>query len=314
MRWTSGDDVHEKSCGSVECEIGRFKRVIWAWIGAVLVGVSLGLLGSGGAILTVPILVYLVGHDEKSAIAESLAIVGIIALVGAVRAWRRGQVDVRSLLLLAIPGMVGTTLGAWAAGAVSGAFQLALLGALMLVAALRMLREPRAGKPGDVRPLDPPADPVRPTPRQLVAALLPGLGLGFITGLVGVGGGFLIVPVLVLIRRLPMPAAVGTSLAIIAINSGAGFAKYALTPLPAGAAGGVTINAGVIGVFAALGIVGSVLGAALAGRLHARTLRRVFAVFLLVMGVYIGVRQGSRLLDAPREPAPTVPSSSADGE
>lgn len=278
--------------------------MIWAWVGAVLVGVSLGLLGSGGAILTVPILVYLVGHDEKSAIAESLAIVGIIALVGALRAWRRGHLDLRSLLLLALPGMAGTTLGAWAAGAVSGAFQLALLGALMLVAAARMLRAPHASP--DVRPLDPPPEPARPSARQLIAAVLPGLGLGFITGLVGVGGGFLIVPVLVLIRRLPMPVAVGTSLAIIAINSAAGFAKYALTPLPAGAAGSVSINPGVIGVFAGLGVAGSMLGAALAGRLHARTLQRVFAVFLLVMGAYIGVRQGSRLLHAPPAPAPTA--------
>lgn len=109
--------------------------MIAAWLGAAAVGLSLGLLGSGGAILTTPILVFLVGHDEKSTIAESLAIVGAIAVAGVLRASRQGRVDFRSALLLAGPGIVGTSLGAQLSIHLSGAVQLVLLAALMLSAA-----------------------------------------------------------------------------------------------------------------------------------------------------------------------------------
>lgn len=286
--------------------------MIWAWIGAAMVGVSLGLLGSGGAILTVPILVYLVHHNEKTAIAESLAIVACIAAVGALRAAGQGRVDIRSAVLLAVPGVLGTFLGAIAAQWIPGAVQLVLLAALMLTAAALMFRG--AGDPsrsaGDGAPDSRSEGPfnrdgLRGGGIALVGAQ--GVGLGIVTGLVGVGGGFLIVPVLVLLRRLPMPVAVGTSLAIIAVNSSVGFVKY-LTLL---SDHGVAIDWRVVGVFSALGVGGSLVGNHISGRINKQMLRRVFAVFLVVMAVYITVRQIPRIMNPVHAPTTAAARSTS---
>ena len=182
-----------------------------ALIGALAVGLSLGLLGSGGAILTVPVLVYLVGHGEKAAITESLAIVGAISLAGAGVAARRRRIDWHSVLVFGPAGMLGAFLGALASRWVSGGIQLLLLSVLMLAAAAIMFRKPPVAE-----------RPRRPHPAALA---LNGLLVGVATGLVGVGGGFLIVPALVLLVGLPMPVAVGTSLSIIVLNSLTGFVK-----------------------------------------------------------------------------------------
>lgn len=260
--------------------------MIWAWIGAAAVGLSLGLLGSGGAILTVPILVYLVGHDEKTAIVESLAIVGAIAAVGAARAGMLGRVDFRSAAWLAGPGVLGTIIGAHVAKFVPGAMQLGLLAVLMVAASFMMFRK------GGVGHCDEPD--AKATRGSLWVLGVQGVGLGVATGLVGVGGGFLIVPVLVLLRRLTMPVAVGTSLAIIMVNCCAGFLKYSIGP--AGWAGVESqIDWGVIGVFVALGVGGSLVGGALAGRIQPLVLKRAFAVFLVVMAGYIFWRQVPRI-------------------
>jgi uncharacterized membrane protein YfcA len=262
----------------------------------------LGLLGSGGAILTVPILVFVVGHDEKSAIAESLAIVGLIALAGVIRASLQKRVDFQNATLLALPGMVGTYFGAHVAKFLSGAFQLVLLAALMLTAAVMMFRggRRRSGDSGEAPEVDAltTAAPRERRGRSALVAASQGTGLGFATGLVGVGGGFLIVPVLVLLRGLPMQTAIGTSLGVIAINSATGFLKYLAVlaePVhPHGAAQGVDWS--IIGVFSALGIAGSLLGNFLAGKIPAGTLKRLFAVFLVVMAGYILFRQAPRVL------------------
>jgi hypothetical protein len=254
--------------------------MIWVWLGALAVGLSLGLLGSGGAILTVPVLVYLVGHDEKVAIVESLAVVGIIALVSAARAAARGLLDVRNASLLALPGLPGAALGAAAARLVPGSAQLALLAVLMLTAAAMVFRPAKAPRE---------TGPAHAGGWWLIA--VQGLGLGFITGLVGVGGGFLIVPVLVLIRGLPMPTAVGTSLAIIAINCAGGLASNLAAAEP-----GLGPHWPTVGMFAALGITGSLAGGFLGGRIPQQTLRRVFAVFLVVMAAYVLVRQAPKVL------------------
>jgi uncharacterized membrane protein YfcA len=276
--------------------------VIWAWLGAAAVGLSLGLLGSGGAILTVPILVYLVGHDEKSAIAESLAIVGAIAVAGVVRASMQKRVDFRSAALLAFPGIVGTYLGASAAEFISGAAQLVLLAGLMLAASALMFRngsaraERKDSEPHAVGPILPGCDTKKRCSLWMIA--VQGVGLGLATGLVGVGGGFLIVPVLVLLRRLPMPTAIGTSLAIIAVNSATAFLQYlAVFAESADAPGQPTrVDWAIIGVFAAVGIAGSLVGNFLAGRIYQDTLKRIFAVFLVIMAGYILVRQAPRVL------------------
>lgn len=259
--------------------------MILAWIGAVAVGLSLGLLGSGGAILTVPILVYLVGHDEKVAIVESMAIVGAIAAVGAARAAAARRLDARSGVLLAVPGVAGTSLGAAMASHIPGAVQLVMLAGLMLVASAMMFRGGREqGAEG--------APVVGPSRTWVVATQ--GVGLGMVTGLVGVGGGFLIVPVLVLLRGLAMPTAVGTSLLIIAVNAAAGLFATLVVPVSTGT-GPSGVDWSVVGLFATLGIAGSVAGSHVAGRIPQGILKRIFAVFLIVMAGYILTRQAPRV-------------------
>ncbi|AEV16602.1 MAG: sulfite exporter TauE/SafE family protein [Thermus sp.] len=240
-----------------------------ALFGALLIGLSLGLLGSGGSILTVPVLVYLLGEAPKQAIAESLLIVGGIALLGALPYALRGLVDGRNVLFFGLPGMAGTYLGAWLSRFVSGEVQLLVFALVMLLAAYFMARPAPLGAPKGER--------------KAWKILLDGLAVGALTGFVGVGGGFLIVPALVLLGGLPMHLAVGTSLVIIALKSFAGFYKY-LHLLPAY---GLSVNYAVAGLFILVGTLGSLLGGRLAVRLPQEGLKRGFALFLVLMGVLI---------------------------
>lgn len=243
-----------------------------AWLGALAIGLSLGLLGSGGSILTVPVLIFLVGESEKVAIAESLAIVGGIAITGALPFALRRLVDWRSVAFFGVPGMVGAYLGAALSRYVSGAFQLAFFALIMLVAAGLMFRAPvlpRASAGG------------RQRARWKIG--IEGLLVGVLTGFVGVGGGFLIVPALVLLGGLPMHFAVGTSLVIIALKSFTGFAKY----LDVLASIGLTVDWQLIGMFVTVGAVGTILGNWIGGRVPQQRLREVFAVFLVVMGAFV---------------------------
>lgn len=254
--------------------------MILAWLGAISIGLSLGLLGSGGSILTVPVLVYLVGQEEKVAIAGSLAVVGTIALAGALQYLRSGQVDWRNVGWFGVPGMMGTWLGAMIAAYVSGLFQLALFAAVMLLAAVMMLR----GNGVDT------TVPRKPRAHWKIAA--DGLGVGALTGLVGVGGGFLIVPALVLLGGLSMHRAVATSLVIIALKSYSGFIKY-LSVLDTQ---GLELDWRVLGIVTALGILGSWAGNRLASSTPQTTLRKIFGVFLVLMGAYILWRTLPQLL------------------
>ena len=263
---------------------------MWTILGALLIGLSLGLLGSGGSILTVPVLVYLLGHEGKSAIAESLAIVGGIALAGAIPYGVARQIDWRSAVFFGIPGMFGTYGGAWLAKFLPAAVQLVLFAAVMLLAAWMMYRQtcrksesaPHGDQP---QPSDGPRDAsALPAARHpLWQIVLEGLAVGVLTGLVGVGGGFLIIPALVLLGGLPMRLAVGTSLVVIAAKSFAGFAKYVevLQDMQ------VALDWSTIGWFVVLGIVGTFAGNYLGTKLNQRALQRVFAVFLLVMGAFV---------------------------
>ncbi len=244
-----------------------------AWLGAMSIGVSLGLLGSGGSILTVPVLVYLIGQDEKLAIAGSLAIVGTIAAAGSLPYLRKKLIDWRTVLLFGVPGMAGTYLGAWLATWVSGLVQLALFAVVMLIASWQMLKP--------VILDDSPHEP-----REVWKIVLDGLLVGILTGLVGVGGGFLIVPALVLLGGLTMHRAVATSLVIIALKSFTGFWKY----LDVLDQQGLSLDWNIIAIVTALGVVGSLIGSRIAGRVDQRKLRKVFGIFLIVMGIYILVR------------------------
>jgi uncharacterized membrane protein YfcA len=244
--------------------------LLYALLGAVLIGLSLGLLGSGGSMLTVPVLVYLAGEPPKLAIVEGLAIVGFIALAGAVPHAVQRNVDLRSVVFFGLPGMAGAYAGSAVARHVPGAVQLIIFAGVMLAAAAAMVR----GRP------DVPHDD-RPHPAWRVA--LPGLGVGLLTGLVGVGGGFLIVPALVLLLGVPMRPAIGTSLVIIALNCAAGFAKS----LHVLADNGLSVNYRLVILVTAIGIAGSFAGHRLGQLVPQEALRRGFAGFLVLMGAFI---------------------------
>lgn len=258
--------------------------MVGAIIGALLIGLSLGLLGSGGSILTVPVLAYVIGRPEKLAIAESLAIVGAIALVGAVQYAVANRIAWRVLVMFAPASIIGTIGGAWLAGFVSGALQLLVFGCVMLAAAAAMWK--RAGRAEQASE--------NPTPSQkpkLLPLAAQGLVVGVMTGFVGVGGGFLIVPALVLLAKLDMQRAVGTSLALISINALSAFLGYQRLLDPQTQA----IDWSTIGLFIAVGTVGSIAGKRLNARVNQRALKKGFAVFLVVMGVVIVVRELLRL-------------------
>lgn len=247
--------------------------MILSWIGALLVGLSLGLMGSGGSILTVPVLIYLAGEQEKVAIAESLGIVGAISLAGFVPYAFKKQIHWRSVILFGIPGMAGTYGGAMIAGYVSGTFQLILFAVVMLLSAVMMFQDKKqiegAGK------LD--------IQHAWWKIVLEGLAVGVLTGLVGVGGGFLIVPALVLLGGLPMHLAIGTSLIIIAMKSFSGFFKYidVLENL------NLSMNWDLILIFSLIGAVGSLVGKTIGSKISNEGLKQGFAVFLVAMGGYI---------------------------
>jgi len=259
-----------------------------ALIGAALIGLSLGLLGSGGSILTVPVLVYLVGEPEKIAIAESLGIVAAIAAAGALPYARQRTIDWRSVLFFGLPGIVGTYGGAWLSRFVSGPVQLALFAVVMLLAAVLMYRRGQPALP-TVHATAGSLGPARPHAAWKI--VLEGLSVGILTGLVGVGGGFLIVPALVLLGGLDMRRAVGTSLVIIALKSTAGYLKY----LDVLADLGMTVNWEIVGLFAAVGIVGSFAGNWIGNHVPQHHLQRGFAIFLVAMGLWM-LYQNSTLL------------------
>lgn len=251
------------------------------YLAAGLIGVTLGLMGGGGSILTVPVLVYLFGASAQTATGYSLFIVGVTAAIGAALMARSGLVVPRAAALFALPAFVSVWLTRrLLVPALPEAFGpltrdqalLLLFAALMLVTAVSMLRRPESvGASPESAEID---------ARRLVP---PALAVGVVTGLVGAGGGFLIVPALTLAARLPMKRAVGTSLAVIAANSLVGFladtqvrphADWRFLLLVTGAA-----------------VAGMAAGTALARRIPGARLRPAFAVFLLAMGAYMVGRE-----------------------
>jgi len=235
-----------------------------------LVGLSLGLLGGGGSILTVPILAYVVGFDPKPAIAMSLVVVGGTSTIGAVGHARARHVRLPVALLFGLVSMGGSYASARLAAYVPGVVQMTIFAIVMLMAAGFMF----AGR----RDLGGTDGPVHYDAKDLALIAVVGLGVGALTGLVGVGGGFLFVPALVLLGHLPMKDAIGTSLVVIAMNCVAGFSGYL---------GQVTIPWGFLIAFTAVAGVGSLVGAAVTTRVSHQALRRTFSLFLILMGLAI---------------------------
>ncbi len=234
---------------------------------AALIGVSLGLLGGGGSILTVPVLVYVLGFGVEEAVTSSLVVVGVASLFGTIWHWRQGDVKPRIALAFGATATAGAYAGARLAIFFSGPAQLLLLAGVMLAAALfmfgeRAAREPDKGSDG----------------RFTVGLAALGAGTGALTGLVGVGGGFLIVPALVLLGGMAMKAAVGTSLPVISMNPAAGFAGHL---------GNVDVRWGFVALFTSVAVAGIFTGTSLAGYIPQGTPKKSFAVFLVIVGIFI---------------------------
>ncbi|WP_282697439.1 sulfite exporter TauE/SafE family protein [Streptomyces sp. CC208A] len=240
---------------------------------SLLIGVSLGVLGGGGSILTVPILVYLAGQDTKEAIATSLFVVGVTSLAALVPHARAHRVRWRTGLLFGAFSMAGAYGGGRAAEYVPGTVLLVAFALMMLATAFAMLRTPRKGR-------TPARSAHQDLPLTHIAA--EGLAVGAVTGLVGAGGGFLVVPALVLLGGLPMGVAVGTSLLVIAMKSFAGLAGHL---------SGVSLDWGVAVTVTVAAVAGSLAGARLAGRVPQDALRRAFGWFVVVMGVLVLAQQ-----------------------
>ena len=242
---------------------------------AFAVGLVLGLLGGGGSILAVPIFLYVFHVPTKPAIAMSLVVVGMSALIGFLTHWRQGTVNVRVALLFGALAMIGAFAGARVARFVPATVQLTLFLAFAITAAALMLRD-------SVRPsTEPPAGTA--TSRVRFSPLLgaQAVGVGALTSLIGAGGGFLIVPALVLMADLPVKQAVGSSLLIIAMNATSGVAGYA---------GQVPFDWRLVGWFSAVAAVGAVTGTRLVRHVAATRVKQAFAILILVLGAVVIVR------------------------
>lgn len=232
---------------------------------AVLVGVSLGLLGGGGSILTVPLLAYVAGMEAKQAIATSLVVVGVTSAVSTLSHARAGRVQWRSGLMFGAAGMVGAYLGGLLSYVVAGSVLLVAFTVVMVATGIAMIKGRTA---------------CTPTARTMpvVKVLLMGLGVGVVTGAVGAGGGFLVVPALAVLGGLPMPVAVGTSLLVITMNSAAGLAGHLST---------VPIDWTIAGAVTAAAVLGSLLGTRLTAHVDPDAVRRAFGWFVLLMASLI---------------------------
>jgi uncharacterized protein len=234
---------------------------------AVLVGVTLGLLGAGGSILTVPLLAYVAGMEAKQAIATSLLVVGVTSAVGAISHARAGRVEWRTGLVFGAARTAGAYAGGLLASFIPGRVLLVGFAAIMIATATAMLRGRKAvGATAEQSSL------------PVVKILLEGLAVGLVTGLVGAGGGFLVVPVLALLGGLPMPVAVGTSLIVIAMKSFAGLGGYLAS---------VHINWAVAAAVTVAALVGGLIGARLTAMVDPDALRQAFGWFVLTMSSVI---------------------------
>jgi uncharacterized protein len=259
-----------------------------------LIGISLGALGGGGSILAVPALVYAAGQDPKAATATSLLLVGAASLVGMGAHWRAGRVQVRTGIVFGLTGIAGSLAGSALNHHLDPDVLLLGFAVLVLVAAWRMLTGcPTCTNVGETQQV---TDAIPGTTltllrqgidtRTVVVVLLAGTAVGFLTGLFGVGGGFVIVPALALGLKLPMPQAIGTSLLVIAINSGVALTTRLAT---------TTIDWHITLPFTVAAIAGVLSGGKVADRLDPERSLRWFAALLVAVAAYTAVRAGTAL-------------------
>ena len=265
---------------------------------AVLIGGAVGLLGGGGSILTTPLLVYVMGFDPKEAITASLLVVGVTSIFGLIGHARAGRVIWPMGLIFGAAGMVGAFVGGQIGSHLPGALLLTAFAVMMGVTAVAMIRGRRnvTSESHDSLPL--------------MHIIGDGFVVGLVTGLVGAGGGFLVVPALALLGGLPMPNAVATSLLVVAMKSFSGFAGYALQFGVGGAVIGMNpdthIDWKVTIVVTIAAVIGASITSRLVGRIHPDHLRTVFGWFVLCMAFFVLSQQlGSAVLEfaarGPRE-------------
>lgn len=235
-----------------------------------LIGLTLGLLGGGGSILTLPLLTYVAGVEPRSAIASSLLVVGTTSIIGAIGHARAGRVRWRTALVFGGAGMVGAVAGSRVAAHLPAKLLMVLFALLMLVTAIAMLRgrRPNASAP----------PPERSAELPWLSAIIYGAAVGSVTGLLGAGGGFLIVPALVLLGQLEMPVAVGTSLVVISMSSFSGLASRL---------GHVSISWSLTAMVTAAAVIGTIAGGQLADRVSAASLRKGFGLLVLGMAALV---------------------------
>jgi uncharacterized protein len=258
---------------------------IIGYMAALIIGLSLGLIGGGGSILTVPVLVYLLGIEPVTATAYSLFIVGATSLAGVFTKCRQGNVNFRTALIFGIPSIIAVYLtrkfiipaiphylfSINGNAVVKPAFLMILFGLLMIAASIIMLKKTTVTEPA-----------TKELAFNYPLILLLGAMEGTITGLVGAGGGFLIIPALVLLSRLPMKQAIGTSLLIIACKSLLGFT---------GDLGHTYMDWSLILMISGMAITGIITGNLLSTKFHAEKLKKGFGWFVLTMGIYIIIKE-----------------------
>jgi len=252
------------------------------WIGAILMGLSLGLLGSGGSILTVPLLVYIAHEPEKAAIAESLLIVGLVALTGSASLFLKRLIDLRLVAVFGLPSMLAAYFGAYLSQYVGAQIQMLIFAVVMLGASGFMLRPINAS--ASLSKNQSHSSMLQGfTLLQYVTLVIAGIAVGILAGLVGVGGGFLIVPALLFIARTTMQKAIATSLFIIAMQSFAGFTKYSYLQ----STQGIAFNIPLIILVTACAILGVLIGGTLVNRLPQARLKQVFGAALIPLSFFI---------------------------
>jgi hypothetical protein len=260
---------------------------IVGYLASILIGVSLGLIGGGGSILTVPVLVYLFGVEPVLATGYSLFIVGTTSLVGALPKYRDGMVNLKTAVIFGIPSILAVyATRAWLVPIIpnpvfsfgglevtKAMFLLGIFAFLMVFASFSMIKSKKEGQE---------TDKIIPQKFNYPMILLEGTVVGILTGLVGAGGGFLIIPALVLFSKLPMKQAVGTSLLIIAAKSLFGFL---------GDLSNYKMDWTLLFSVTILAIAGIILGNVLSRKINGDKLKKAFGWFVLVMGIYILLKE-----------------------
>ncbi len=247
--------------------------MIIAAIFAVCIGLLLGLLGGGGSILTVPVLVYVLDFDAKGAIVTSLIIVVITSSIAMISYARKGCVCWKTGFSFSVTGVIGAFLGGRISAYIPDEILLLLFTIVMLIASFYMLRS----KPVEATKI-PLRDGLCPSELPLLAIFFDGFMVGAITGLVGVGGGFLLVPALSFLVGLPIHAAIGTSLMIITLQSIAALAGHADQ---------INFDPQIVAMFSALAVTGSLIGSSLSHMISAKNLKQAFGVFVLLIACFM---------------------------